>query len=243
MPTDPRLVFRPATGVYYMTIQESLGARRTSIWRTRTPFNVSSWVKNKDSMFPGKTSDCGTTVFFKDDQAGKPGAKTYAVATMGMLRGGNLSLVSSDSSMAVWKNEGVFLYNRPDHWDSGALSAGPSPVRLSDGSWLVLYNIDNLWPVAHPRPFPAFGRCALGWAVMDSSFSTVLARAEEPLLYAQFPFELKGQTDLVVYTDGLRALGDDTFVLYAAGADSVVEAVKIRVSVAAAGKSYSAGAV
>ena len=58
----------------------------------------------------------------------------------------------------------------------------------------------------------------------------VLARASEPLLYAQMPYDHAGTTPKSVYTDGIKAEGNDTFVVFAGGADSVVEAVRIRVS-------------
>ena len=66
--------------------------------------------------------------------------------TFGELRGGNLSLVSS-RDLVSWRDEGVILATRSGHWDNATLSTGPSPVRLSDGNWLLFYDIDNLWPV------------------------------------------------------------------------------------------------
>ena len=36
----------------------------------------------------------------------------------------------------------VLLRTRPGHWDNATLSAGPPPVLLDDGNWLVLYNVD-----------------------------------------------------------------------------------------------------
>lgn len=92
--------------------------------------------------------DCGTALWFADDSAdGKTaGQKVYAVATFGELRGGNLSLVSSHD-LVSWRDEGVLLTTRSGRWDNATLSTGPSPVRLSDGNWLLFYDIDNLWPV------------------------------------------------------------------------------------------------
>ena len=62
-------------------------------------------------------------------------------------------------------------------------------MRLSDGNWLLLYDVDNLWPVQDPQPLPAWGRCALGWAVLDQrNLTRVLARAEEPLVHAELQY-------------------------------------------------------
>ena len=116
--------------------------------------------------------------------AAQSSGRAYAVATFGELRGGNLSLVSS-ADLISWTNEGVFLSTRYGMWDNATLSSGPSPMRLKDGNWLILYNVDNLWPVSNPAPLPAFGRCALGWAIVDArNLTNVLARADAPLVFA-----------------------------------------------------------
>ena len=84
-----------------------------------------------------------------------------------------------------------------------------------------------------PKPFPWFGRCALGWAILDKdNFTHILARAEEPLVYAEKPWELHGTTDRVVYSDGIRDEGNDTFTVFAGGADTVIEGIRIQVEVA-----------
>ena len=172
-------------------------------------------------------NDCGTAVFFPDASSS---TKAYAVATFGELRGANLSLVSSDD-LASWTYERPLLETRPDSWDDATLSAGPAPQRLSDGSWLLLYNVDQLWPVDDPAPLPWFGRCALGWAILDGDDFSVLARAPEPLVYAALPWELAGFTDRVVYSDGVKPEGGDVFTVYAGAGDAVVEAFRIRVAV------------
>ena len=126
----------------------------------------------------------------------------------------------------------VFLYSRPDKWDNSSLSTGPAPVKLEDGNWLLFYDIDNLWPVQDPKlPFPYYGRCSLGWAILDAkNLTKVLARAEEPLVYAQLPWEVDGFTPLVVYTMGIKSEGNDLFTLYAGGGDRVVEAFSVKVT-------------
>jgi len=183
-------------------------------------------------------NDCGTVLWFPhddldDDQAATSTTKrprAYAVATFGELRGGNLSLVSS-ADLVQWRQEGVFLETRPDKWDNATLSSGPAPVRLADGNWLLLYDVDNLWPVDNPKAFPYFGRCALGWAILDGkNITNVLARAEEPLVYAELPWEVNGFTPLVVYTMGIKPEGGDIFTVFAGGGDRVVEAFRIKVN-------------
>jgi predicted GH43/DUF377 family glycosyl hydrolase len=167
--------------------------------------------------------DCGTSLWFAND-ATRPSTEpdgsqsaavvttvvAFAVATFGELRGGNLSLVSS-TDLVEWKDEGVILSTRQGYWDNATLSTGPSPVRLSDGNWLLLYNVDNLWPVHDPEPMPSWGRCALGWAILDQrNLTRVLARAPEPLVRAELEWEVKGATAMVVYSEGIKPEGNDT---------------------------------
>jgi hypothetical protein len=249
---DPRALCRPS-GECFVTYQLAVPdparpphrpwgtLRKTFIASTRTPLNATSWRAHAAPMFPvgtriGGDEDCGTILFFNEsaeataraDGSGAP--RALAVVTFGGLRGGNLSLAASfDEGLQTWEDRGVFLRTRPGRWDNATLSAGPAPQRLSDGSWLVLYNVDNKWPVGHPKPMPAYGRCALGWAVMDGAFERVLARADAPLVVAQLPWELEGFTAKTVYTDGVRAEGADTFTVFAGGADTVVEAFRIKV--------------
>ena len=135
----------------------------------------------------GGREDCGTALWFPEDKGNVPG-REYALTTFHKLRGGNISLLSSSDGMKSWGDERLLLTPRSDQfWDNTSLSMGPSPVQLSDGNWLLLYNVDNLWPVYNPRPLPKWGRCALGWAVLDQhNLTRVLARAPEPLVHAEY---------------------------------------------------------
>lgn len=230
---DPRAVYRPLTGDYFVMYQTGWNStRRTTLSSTKTPSNIKSWRRFPKSMFD--VDDCGTAIFFPEDHDPRvplSDKRTFGIATFGTLRGGNLSLVSSDADMLNWTDHGVLLHTRTDKWDNVTLSTGPPPASLSDGSWLLLYNVDNLWPVSHPKPLPAYGRCALGYAIVDKTLTKVLARSEVPLVEAAYPWELHGTTPKVVYTDGMRNMGNDTFIVFAGGADTVVEAFEIKVDI------------
>tara|TARA_B110000211_G_C13525613_1_gene312796 strand:- start:222 stop:446 length:225 start_codon:yes stop_codon:yes gene_type:complete len=71
----------------------------------------------------------------------------------------------------------------------------------------------------------------MGWAIVDkTNFTNILARAEEPLVYAQLPWELNGFTDKVVYVTGVKAEKEqDVFTVFAGAGDRVVEAFRIHV--------------
>ena len=234
---DPRAVYRPLTGTYYVTYQTAWEdrnghyTRRTTISSSKKPSDISSWKRFSNSMF--STDDCGTALWFPDDvNPTIKHKKAYAIATFGTLRGGNLTLVTSDDDLKTWRNVSMLLTTRSNaYWDNATLSSGPSPVQLEDGNWLFLYNVDNLFPVAHPvQPFPYYGRCALGYVILDQhNYTKVLGRSNEPLVYAQLPWELNGTTNQVVYTDGIRSDGGNLFTVFAGGGDSVVEAFQIHV--------------
>jgi hypothetical protein len=57
----------------------------------------------------------------------------------------------------------------------------------------------------------SWGRCALGWAILDQrNLTRVLARAPEPLVRAELEWEVKGATAMVVYSEGIKPEGNDT---------------------------------
>ena len=229
---DPRAIYRPMTDEYFVFYQTLWnGTRRTQISATKTPSVLSSWKRFKNTMF--NTNDCGTTLWFPEDEDDTIKEKrAFAIATFGHLRGGNLSLATSSDGMQTWDNHGEFIFTRPDKWDNATLSSGPPPQRLSDGNWFFLYNVDNKWPVDDPKPYPYFGRCAVGYVILDqNNFTNILARSEKPLVWAQYAWEESGTTDMVVYADGIRAEGDDTFTVFAGGADTVVEGFRVKVYV------------
>ena len=245
---DPRATFRALTNRSYLTYQCNVAhggklLRKTFVASTLTPENPSSWRDQPHPMFPGDGQDCGTCVWFPEDGAGRRRRSNagdspppaYALATMGGLRGGNITLMKSTDNLSTWSavGNGDLLSTRPGHWDDRTLSSAACPKRLSDGNWLVLYNVDNKWPVDAPKPIPAYGRCALGWAILSKhNVSVVLARAEAPLLFASEPYDTSPAGGAPsVYTDGLREdEGTDAFIVYAGGQDQVVEAVRIQVT-------------
>ena len=176
--------------------QQFILEKRGSSFQLRS---VSADVKQCVGVVSSIPNDSGTSLWFPHDDVDGTAKLVYAIATFGELRGGNLSLVSS-TDMSHWIFESVLLRSRTGMWDDGALSVGPSPQRLSDGNWLVLYDIDRLFPVRDPKPLPQFGRCALGWFILDQhNLTNVLARADVPLVAPELPWERKGYTDMVVY--------------------------------------------
>ena len=128
------------------------------------------------------------------------------------------------------------LEGRKGHWDEPGVALGPQPELLTSGDYLLIYNVDTGFPY---RPNP-IGRCAIGWAVLDGSRPTnTVSRSNAPLIIPTRPWETceasnsrKSETcnvPQVVFATGLKPLGNDTFLLFYGGADSVVGVSKIQV--------------
>ena len=84
-------------------------------------------------------------------------------------------------------------------------------------------------------------RCAIGWAILDKDDPTkIVARSTDALLISSLPFETCGgeknkgrtcQEPLVMFSTGMKPLGNDEFhVLYGA-ADTNVGISKIKVNI------------
>lgn len=128
------------------------------------------------------------------------------------------------------------MNGRPGCWDAKGVAAGPQPERLSNGDYLYIYNIDTGFPY-HPNPL---GRCAIGWAILDRDDPTlIVARSNGPILTADLPWEqcpgqqksYSCQEPMVVFSTGLKPLGDDQFYVLYGGADTDVGVAKIKVNV------------
>jgi predicted GH43/DUF377 family glycosyl hydrolase len=120
------------------------------------------------------------------------------------------------------------------------VAAGPQPERLSSGDYLLLYNIDTGFPY---KPSP-LGRCAVGWAILDGANpARIVARAAGPLLTPVIAWETCGgeggkgpwpkcQEPEVVFSTGMKPLGNDEFLILYGGADSVVGVARVAVTMA-----------
>jgi hypothetical protein len=119
------------------------------------------------------------------------------------------------------------------------VAAGPGVEKLSTGDYLFIYNIDTGFPY-HPS---YLGRCAVGWAILDSHDpSIIISRAPVPLLTSTYLWETCGgesgkgpwplcQEPEVVFATGLKPLGNDEFLVIYGGADSVVGVAQVAVTV------------
>jgi len=174
-------------------------------------------------------------LLFRDDAAGAP----HLAFVCNSNTADQILLTESDDGVH-WAapanaSRAVFMAGRPHCWDANGVAAGAQPERLSSGDYLYVYNIDTGFPY---RPNP-LGRCAIGWAILDREDpSRIVARSTAPLLVASLPWETcpegKGrscQEPMVVFTTGMKPLGNDTFLLFYGAADTDVGVAKITVRI------------
>jgi predicted GH43/DUF377 family glycosyl hydrolase len=250
---DPRMVYRPKTGTYYMTydntsgLDKNLSGRVTWIASSQQPWVPSNWSFH-GPVAPEFKKTAGVSLLLRDDV---PGSLHYAFIGNRDTAGSLYSATSAD--LITWHvNHTAFQGGRPGYFDHGGIAAGPQVERLSDGSYLMLYNIDNAHNCQSASCGPCGvncsantgchfcrdGRCALGWMILDGDDPLrVIARAVETLLYAELPFETVGshdfptQTPWVIFSDGLQKVGTDEFVVWYGAGDSNTAAARIKVTV------------
>ena len=102
------------------------------------------------------------------------------------------------------------LAPRSGHFDSLGVEPGPPPILLDEG-WLLLYNGWNAHKV----------HCVGAALLAPDDPNRVLARAQEPLLQPEQPWEREGPVPNVVFGEGAICL-DDTLYLYYGAADRVI---------------------
>jgi predicted GH43/DUF377 family glycosyl hydrolase len=124
-------------------------------------------------------------------------------------------------------NETV-IGTRSDHFDSALVESGPPPMKLSDGTYLFLYNSAQ---VAN-EPSPKAGwtlQYNLGYAILNASAQgvKVLERSSLPIMSPMLGWEtcndqsmVSGLTPNVIFVNGAKVLGPNVFLLYYQGCDA-----------------------
>jgi predicted GH43/DUF377 family glycosyl hydrolase len=242
---DPRIAYRPAARTYYLTwdncTQNCYPHRTTLLSTTADPRDPEGWTLH-GPLLPGVYTG-GASLLFRDPAADDAGASASApaphLAFVGNSNTAAAILLAESADGLVWAppanaSRRVFMEGRPGCWDEPGVAAGPQPERLSSGDYLYIYNVDTGFPY-HPNPV---GRCAIGWAILDGSDpSRIVARSDEPLLTATLPWETcaavgKGyecQEPEVVFSTGMKPLGNDEFFVFYGAADTDVGVARIKV--------------
>ncbi len=233
---DPRVTYRRADKTYYLTwdncTNNCFPHRSTLLSTSKNPFDPKGWTLH-GPVIPGAYT-AGVSLLFRDEGvlAGTP----HLAFVADSVNAGSLVLAESKDgitwTLAPNSSGRLFMKGREGCWDAPGVAAGPQPERLSTGDFLYIYNVDTGYPY-HPNPV---GRCAIGWAILDGEDPTrIVARSDSPLLTAVFPWEqcpVKNSTcqeTMVVFSTGLKPLGNDEFLVVYGGGDTDVGLAKIKV--------------
>ena len=243
---DPRVSYRPKTQEYYLTWDNctfECGLRSTLLSISKNPFDHSSW-ELVGPVIPGMQT-AGVSLLFRDGDA--LGGDTKHLAFVSTYNCFTIRLAESDDGRNWTITDPTWMQGRPGCWDACGAIAGPQPERLSSGDFLFIYNIDTHVNGAASLPL---GRCTISWAILDGiNPRHVVARSTTALITPTLPWETTGcaggggggggnntcQTPYVIFADGLKPLGNDTFMVIYGGGDSVAGAVTIKVDIDAMG--------
>ena len=233
---DPRLFLH--NGVYFLTFTNVSIAPGTkdqlvATLSLGTSTDAKDWTMH-GPVFPQFPWSKSAAIAF-------PNIRTSAVMIWGdSTNFKGLTLAFSDGpNLLKWneqKSATPFLPVRnSSFFDSQLVEAGPSPVLLSNGLYLFLYNSAQC---CFKSPKPGYElKYNIGWAILNiSSTVSVVQRCTEPLLSPTLPWEIgtaKGELSLtpnVVFVNGMERLESvDTFRIFYAAADSVIGTAVITV--------------
>ena len=222
---DPRMAL--FNGTYYLTwdnCTRNCVHRQTMLSTTRDPFLPNNWSFH-GPIYGGQNA--GVSLLLPPK-----GPPFFAFVSNYDV---NYLAVATSVDGIMWdKTDTILISGRAGCWDASGVGAGPQALPLSTGDWLYVYNVD-LWTYQ-----PPLGRCATGWVILDRDDPTrVLARSPGPLMTAVLPWEeclvenYTCQVTRVVWAEGLRAVGDDTFDIIYGGGDTNTGIARIQVTVPA----------
>ena len=235
---DPRVAVRPGSNEYFLTFDnctQNCAPVRTGMLATSfDPFNASAWTFRGPLLGARAPYSGGTALLLRQSPP--------HFAFVGDSDTANAINLATSQDGYAWAlnttSKAPWMAGRPGMWDASGVAAGPQPERLSTGDYLFIYNIDTGFPY---RPNP-LGRCSVGWAILDGADpSRIIARAAAPLLTPVIPWETCGgeagkgpyprcQEPLVVFSTGIKPLGNDEFLIIYGAADSVVGVAKVAVT-------------
>jgi len=229
---DPRVVYREKTGDYYLlysAVQDNPVISRLALATTKTPSDKSSWIRH-GPLFPQERWSKSGALLIRD---GFPGPHYLIFGDSSLYPG--LQIANSTDLLHWNLQPGLLIEKRSDKFDSTLVEAGPMPLPLSDGNYLFIYNSAR---GGFPSKKPGWNlQYNVGWVVLDKENPTkVIQRSEDPLFGPVLGWE-KGDspyldlTPNVVFLEGWKPLSSNTFLVFYGGADSVMGAGIISVTI------------
>lgn len=141
----------------------------------------------------------------------KIGGRYFALHRPALKHLGRMTIwLASSDNLRDWGQHHALISPRPHFWDCERVGAGAAPIKTPQG-WLVLYHASD-----HNI------RYATGALLLDLEEPwKVLARADEPFLYPEAPYELEGFMPNIIFHNGHIENGDGSIDLFYGGADEV----------------------
>ena len=229
---DPRLHLDPLTGVYYLFYTcynsgRTLPRRRIPrvtlcLATTRNPTSSSRWTRHGPLGF-GENSKSAALAFGYE----RPGAERGEHL---LYWGSGAIRLSRSRNLSHWADRGQpFLTNTS--FGNQYVEAGPPPMRLSTGDFVLFH---NSWSAGFPAP-PGYEPA---WVVLaGDDLSRIVARAQAPLWGPQrAPYMTGAKPALcnvpnVAFVEAAHPTDQpDVFRLYFGGADAVVGSAVVRMT-------------
>jgi len=225
---DPRIAFREKTGDYYLlysAVQDNPVVSRLALAITKTPAVKDSW-KRYGPLFPNESWTKSGALLIRD---GFPGPHY-------LFYGDSKLEIATSTDLLTWTTQpNKLIETRSDHFDSALVESGPMPLPLSDGNYLFIYNSAR---DGYPSKKPGWSlQYNVGWLILDKTDPTkIIERSEVPLFGPDLGWEkgdapYLGLTPNVVFLEGWISIGKDTFLVFYGGADSVMGAGLITVTI------------
>jgi len=187
---------------------------KLSLAKTKTPWLKETWDRQGE-VFPNIPWSKSGALLFRDE------LPHYLIW-------GDLYLTIAETyDMKVFTNKaGKFLEPRATSWDKTLVESGPPPLKLEDGNYLFFYNSGR---DDFPSEKPGYSyQYNVGFLILDKDDPTkILQRSENPILSPELAWE-KGKapfldlTPNVVFLEGAKALGNNQYLVFYGGADSVI---------------------
>ncbi|MEI6521191.1 MAG: glycoside hydrolase family 130 protein, partial [bacterium] len=142
----------------------------------------------------------------------KINGRYYAFHRPSMKQLGSPSMwLASSDNLLDWGHHQHVIGPRPGMWDSERVGCGAAPIRTAKG-WLELYHASD-----------ENTRYCTGAVLLDLNEPwKVIARSQQPFLFAETACEMSGMMSNVVFHNGLVDNGDGTLTLYYGAADDKV---------------------
>ena len=224
---DPRVVYNWADGRWWLwyTAVSSVPKVHADLWvaSTHNITDPNAWVRHGPVCEDGRWSKSAALLL-------RPHNTSYLY--FGDSDNGQGMWIATTTDLIHYNiTDGIWLpIRKQPYFDNGLVEGGPAPERLSTGDIFMLHNSAGTTDINGTSVDSVYH---VGFVILDPADpSQILFRSPVPILSCEMGWEIGtapwlGLTSYVVFTEGMRRYeegGQDSFLFYYGGADSVVGA-------------------